>query len=205
MQVVNSGNDWGIGLMHATNALVEHSQVHSPAGADRLQDAIKDVYGDSVGTTIETTNIWGADSGIKVGQGTIADNYVHGLEADPGDHINGIVSYVGSAAGLTIRHNTVFNSIGQTDCIGILESFGRQYNVTVTGNLLSGAGYTIYGGANAGRWTPSNIVITGNRIARTYYPNGGSYGPAADVAAGVNGNVWSGNVWDDTGALVNVS
>jgi hypothetical protein len=206
VQVVNSGNDWGIGLMHAANALIEHSQVYSPAGADRLQVAIKDIYGDSTGTAIQTTNIWDTDTAIQVSAGTIAGNYVHDLEADPGDHVNGIVSDAGVAAGLTINHNTVFNPVSQTDDIALFEDFGQQLNATVTNNLLSGGGYAVYGGANAGKWTPTNIVITGNRFARTYYPNGGSYGPAAAVAtSGQNGNTWTGNIWDNTGAPVTVS
>jgi hypothetical protein len=206
VQVTNSGNDWGIGLMHAANAHIEHTQVYSPPGHDRLQVAVKDIYGDSTSTVIETTNIWNTDTAIQVSAGTVTANYVHDLTADPGDHVNGIVSDAGDPAGLTITGNTVFNPISQTDDIALFEDFGQQMNATITGNLLSGGGYEIYGGANAGKWTPANIVITGNRFARTYYPNGGSYGPAAAVATtGTNGNTWSGNIWDNTGAPVTVS
>ena len=206
VQVVDSGNGWGIGLMHASGTLIEHSQVYSPPGADRLQMAIKDVYGDSAGTTIETSNVWDTDTAIMISAGTVAGNYVHGLEADPGDHVNGIVSDAGVAAGLTITGNTVFNPVSQTDDIALFEDFGQQLNATITGNLLSGGGYEVYGGANPGKWTPTGITITGNRFARTYYPNGGSYGPAAAVATtGQNGNTWTGNIWDNTGAPVNVS
>jgi hypothetical protein len=206
VQVTNSGNDWGIGLMHAANALIEHTQVSSPAGHDRLQVAVKDIYGDSVNTTIETTNIFNTDTAIQVSAGTVTGNYVHDLTADPGDHVNGIVSDAGDPHGLTITGNTVLNPISQTDDIALFEDFGQQLDATITGNLLSGGGYEIYGGANAGKWTPVNIVITGNRFARTYYPNGGSYGPAAAVAtSGTNGNTWTGNIWDNTGAPVTVS
>jgi hypothetical protein len=206
VQVTNSGNDWGIGLMHAARTLIEHTQVSSPPGADRLQVAIKDIYGDSTGTTIESANIFSTDTAIQVSAGLVTGNYVHDLKADPGDHVNGIVSDAGVAAGLTITGNTVFNPVSQTDDIALFEDFGQQFNATITGNLLSGGGYEIYGGANAGKWTPANITITGNRFATTYYPNGGSYGPAAAVATtGHNGNTWSGNIWDATGAPVNVS
>jgi hypothetical protein len=204
VQVVNSGNDWGIGLIHARNTLIEHTQVYSPAGADRLQVAVKDIYGDTAGTTITTTSIWNTDTAIQLSAGTVTGNYVHDLKMDAGDHVNGIVSDAGVAAGLAITGNTVFNPIAQTDDIALFEDFGQQLNATVTGNLLSGGGYEIYGGANTGKWTPAGIVITGNRFAATYYPNGGSYGPAAAVAtSGTNGNTWSGNTWDATGAPVN--
>ena len=200
--VINSGNGWGIGLMHSVDATIEHSEVYSPPGADRLQVAIKDVYGDATGTNIRTTNIWDADTGIQLSQGHVANNYIHNMEADPGDHVNGIVSDAGVAAGLIIAHNTVFTPTGQTDAIGLFEDFGPQMDVTITHNLLSGGGYTIYGGANSGGATPSNIVITGNRFATTYFPDGGFYGPAAAVDTGVNGDVWSGNIWDSTGSTV---
>ena len=36
--------------------------------------------------------------------------------------------------------------------------------------------------------------ITGNRFSAMYYPNGGTYGPAAHVWSG---DVWSGNTWAD--------
>jgi hypothetical protein len=204
VKVVETGHSMGISLRKTSNVTIEDSDIYSPyaSGPNRLQVAIKDVYGDSTGTVVDANNIWHTSTAIQLSEGTIENNYVHDLAYNTGDHVNGIVSDAGVAAGLTIKHNTVFNSVGQTDCIGILESFGEQFNVLVADNLLSGAGYTIYGGANAGRWIPSNIVITNNRIARTYYPNGGYYGPAADVAAGVNGNVWSGNIWDATGAPV---
>ena len=55
----------------------------------------------------------------------------------------------------------------------------------------------MYGGANPGRWTPHNIVITNNRFSPMYYPHSGSYGPTASVANGP-GDIWSGNIWDMT-------
>jgi hypothetical protein len=199
--VTNSGNGWGIGLMHSANATIEHSSVSSPAGADRLQVAVKDIYGDATGTNIQTTNIWNTDTAIQLSAGTVANNYIHNLEADAGDHVNGIVSDAGVAAGLTVTHNTVFNPISQTDCIALFEDFGPQMNATVTNNLLSGGGYEVYGGANSGGATPTHITITGNRFATTYYPAGGSYGPAAAVST-TGTDTWSGNTWDATGATV---
>ena len=66
-------------------------------------------------------------------------------------------------------------------------------------NLLAGGGYTIYGGANPGGAPTSRISITGNRISRMYFPKGGYYGPLAAWDGSGSGNVWQGNVWDDTG------
>ena len=59
---------------------------------------------------------------------------------------------------------------------------------------MAGGGWTVY--CNAGPDVP-NETVTGNRIARTYYPQGGYYGPFAGCDAA---DVFTGNVWDDTGA-----
>jgi hypothetical protein len=207
VEVVQTGQSFGISLRHTSNVTIEDSDIYSPYafGPNRLQVAIKDVYGDSTGTTVESDNIRHTSTGIQLSEGTVKDNYVHDLACMAGDHVNGIVSDAGVAGGLTITHNTVFNPAGQTDAIALFEDFGAQFDVRITDNLLAGGGYTIYGGANADRWTPSNIVITGNRFARTYYLKGGFYGPAAAVAtSGQNGDIWSGNVWDGTGRPINL-
>jgi hypothetical protein len=209
VEVVETGHSIGISLRHTQNVVIENSEIYSPyaSGPNRLQVAIKDVYGDSTGTTVEDNNIWHVATGIQLSEGTIENNYIHDLAYTSGDHVNGITSDAGDAgdaSGLAIVHNTVFNPQGQTDAISLFEDFGTQFDCLISDNLLAGGGYTVYGGANPGKWTPFNIVITNNRFARTYYPNGGYYGPAAYVDAGVAGDVWSGNVWDNTLKPVNL-
>ena len=201
-----SGQGFGISLRHTSNVTIENTSVYSPdaSGPGRLQVAIKDIYADSSGTVLDADNIWHASTGIQISEGTIKNSYVHDLAHTGADHVNGIASDAGDHAGLTITHNTILNPVDQTDAIALFEDFGQQFDATVTGNLLAGGGYTIYGGANAGKWTPANITITGNRFATIYYPRGGYFGPAANVSTGTNGNTWSGNTWDSTGQPVNM-
>ena len=198
VEVVKTGNNPGISLRHTSNVTIENSSIFSPynTGPNRLQVAIKDIFGDSTGTTINANNIWNTSTAVQISEGTVENNYVHNLGFYTGDHVDGIASHAGQAA-LTIVHNTVFNPVNQTCAIGLFEDFGSQFNVTITGNLLAGGGYTVYGGANPGRWTPHNIVITNNRFSPMYYPHSGSYGPTASVANGP-GDIWSGNIWDMT-------
>jgi len=200
-----SGQGWGISLRHTHNVTIENSDVYSPdaSGPGRLQVGIKDIYVDSTGTVLDADNVWHASTGIQISEGTIENSYVHDLAYTGADHINGIASDAGDPAGLTITHNTVFNPDGQTDAIALFEDFGQQYDATISDNLLAGGCYTIYGGANAGRWIPANITITGNRIANLYYPRGGYYGPATAVSTGTNGDTWTGNIWDKTLKPVN--
>jgi hypothetical protein len=74
-------------------------------------------------------------------------------------------------------------------------------NVVIDNNLVAGGGWTIYCGTDSGG-VASNETFTNNRFARTYYANSGGYGPSADCAGVVTN---TGNVWDDTGALIDGS
>jgi hypothetical protein len=207
LQVTTGGNIWAVGLSHADGTLIEHCSISSPAasGALRLQAGIKDIYGDTTGTVIKDDNIWHAEGGIALSAGLIEGNYIHDFAYQAGDHTDGIISNAGSAAGLTITGNTILNALTQTDDIALFQNFGPQMNASITGNLLAGGGYSIYGGGSSlpGATTPADITITGNRFSPLYYPTGGYYGTSAYTAAGVNGNTWTGNTWDNTGATVN--
>lgn len=203
VRITVSGDTFGVSLRHTSDVTIENSDISSPsADAGRLLVGIKDVYGDSVGTRILRDNIWHAETGIQVGEGLIEDNYIHATGYQAGDHTNGITVNGGSTP-LTILHNTVFVDRGQTDAIGLFEDFGTEANKVITGNLLAGGGYTIYGGQ--GKDGPAtNIRITGNRISTLYYANGGYYGYLADFDPTATGNVWSGNIWDRSGQPVSV-
>jgi hypothetical protein len=194
-----SGESFGIALRHTANVTIEDTDITSPsAGAGRLLVGIKDIYGDSTGLQVLRTDISHTGTGIQVESGLLQDNYIHDMGYKPGDHINGTTSNGGTAL-LTIRHNTVFNQIDQTDAISLFQDFGPQANRVIDNNLLAGGGYTLYAGANAGRESgATNIHVTNNRFAKTFYPNGGSYGPLAAYVSG-QGNTFTGNVWDDTG------
>ena len=159
---------------------------------------------DSVPVTVTRVNVHHCATGIQQDRGTISDSYLWDLvvAGDLGTHVNGITSNAGSgSAGLTIRHNTIFNPLDQTDAVSLFQDFGVQQDVTITNNLLAGGGYTIYGG-EGGKGATRNIRITNNRIATIYFPAGGYWGWLAHFTAGDPGNLASGNVWDSTGAPV---
>ncbi len=194
------GDSWGIGLQHTVNATIQDSRIGPPDNAERLGVAIKDVYGDASGTRVIGNEILNISTGIQTHEGLIEDNYIHRMALLSGDHVNGTTSN-GSQTQLTIRHNTIFNQHGQTDAISLFQDFGVEANRLITNNLLAGGGYTIYGGAG-GKGATSNIQITDNRIARLYFRTGGSYGPVTAFDPDGRGNVWSNNVWDDTGLQI---
>jgi hypothetical protein len=194
-----------INLKHTTGSTVDQVTITTPpgtTGADRLQVGIKDVYGDNHDTTITRSDISGWCNGIQTHEGVIRDNYVHDPIYGPGDHTNAFTSNE-SQTPLLIQHNTMFNSEYQTDAISLFQDFGIQAYATVDNNLLAGGGYTVYAGGG-GYGISHDIRFTNNRFARIYFPNSGSYGPVTAWDDGGTNNVWSGNVWDDTGLPVSV-
>lgn len=200
VRVLNNGEDWGIGLMKGVkNTTISDSEI-IPSGS-RLLVGIKDVYGSARGTKIQRNEIVRTTTGVQTHEGLIEGNYIHDMAFKTGDHLNGTTSN-GSTVPLTIRHNTIFNQFGQTDAISLFQDFGLEANRVIDNNLLAGGGYTIYGGQNAGAPTAYNIKITDNRISRMFFPKGGSYGPIAAFNSRAPGNIWSGNVWDDSGAAI---
>lgn len=199
VKIVASGqNSIGIGLQNADDVTVEDSTIEGTnTGSGRLMDGIKDIYGNVTGTRILDNNILQSSTGVQIYQGLIQGNYIHHLGMVSTDHVNGLTTN-GDTQPLVIRHNTIFNSYGQTDTIGLFQDFGVVANVTIDDNLLAGGGYTIYGGQGS-KGQPSHIVITGNRISTKFFHLGGQWGPAAYFSTRAAGDVWAGNVWDGTG------
>ena len=199
--IVNTGDDFGVSIRHSRGVTVRDCNISSPyANSRRLMVGVKDVYGDATGIKVIGNNIWHTATGVQIGAGVIANNYIHSMGFKSGDHVNGI-TVNGSTTPLTIRHNTVFVNLDQTDAISLFEDFGVEANKLIKDNLVAGGGYSIYGGAKSGGPQSHNIRIIGNRFSRKYYSNGGQFGPAAYFDSG-RGNVWARNIWDGTKAVV---
>jgi len=206
--ISNSGDDTsgdGINLSgNPSNVTIEHVTISSPGGANGngIFAGIKDINGEAMGTRVLDNNIADASTGVQLYIGLLEGNYIHDITpSDPASHLNGTTSN-GSTTPLTIEHNTVFNPNGQTDAISLFEDFGVEANVLITGNLVAGGGYTLYGGQNAGGPRAYNIRITDNRFSTIYYAQSGFFGYVTAFDPSAPGNVWSGNIWDTTGQPV---
>ncbi len=193
-RILVGGESWGVGLQHATNAVISNNEIGIAGGSPRLMTGVKDIYGDSNGTQVLHNNIVNTGTGVQVFGGVIADNYIHDMGYVSGDHTNGTTSN-GSTTMLTIRHNTVFNQIDQTDAISLFQDFGVEGNRLITDNLIAGGDYAIYGGAGS-MGKSFNIQITNNRISKMYFAQGGYYGAIAEFDSSGSGNAASGNYWD---------
>ncbi len=199
--------DFGISLRNTTNAVVKNNIVKGTnATTGRIGAGIKDIFGDDINPKILANNIYYTSTGVQGDTGLIQDNYIHDMGFQNGDHLNGQTDNGGDGP-LTINHNTILNSFGQTDAISLFQDFGGNNNKTITNNFLAGGGYTIYAGGPNGCANPapgkykcdpsSNIVITGNQISTMYFPQGGGYGPLANFYDQGKGNVWANNTWAD--------
>ncbi|MCW2912019.1 MAG: hypothetical protein JWN52_87 [Actinomycetia bacterium] len=152
--------------------------------------------------TVRRSYIHTVSDGIGTDQGLIEDSVILGPKEFPKDHIAAIASNDGPAPGMTlvIRHNVLFNPLGQTSAVSIYQDFGRAHDVTLDNNLMAGGGYTLYAGK--GKYGQStNIKITRNAFSNRYFKNSGAFGPVVSFEPGP-GNVWSGNVWAESGKPV---
>jgi hypothetical protein len=110
-------------------------------------------------------------------------------------HFDGFQSDGGSD--IVLRHNTIRNPCSQTSAILMSSNTDPIGNIRIVHNLLAGGGYTLYCGGDTRSDRITNEVVTGNRIARTYWRKGGYYGPVAYCGNGY-ADRWGHNVWDST-------
>lgn len=138
-----------------------------------------DVSGAGDGITF-TANCW------------VYDSYVHDLYTDAGTHNDGMNAY--SGLGMRAIHNTILNSHDQTSCItvGSPSPGGPATEIDCSNNLFAGGGYAVYGGMGGG----TGISVRNNTFDRRFFSTCGFFGPVA-FWENTNGNVWSGNTYDD--------
>jgi hypothetical protein len=199
---VVTGGSFAISLRHTSGVTIKNSTISGTnASTGRAGVGISDIYGDSTGMTVAGNNIYYFKTAIGINTGSITRNYVHNPGYANGDHTNGVFD-TGSTQPLSIIGNTILNSFDQTDAISLDASTPGSAiaNKTVEDNLLGGGGYTIYGGNTLGN-TSSHMLIENNRFSQAYSAKGGHWGPVAYFNTSGT-NVWSGNVWDSTGAII---
>jgi hypothetical protein len=102
---------------------------------------------------------------------------------------------------ITLHHNTVRNPCDQTSAILISSNTEPISNIRITDNLLAGGGYSLYCAGDDDPSRVTNETVTGNRFARTWFPRGGYYGPAAYCGSGF-ADEYADNTWDNGGGAV---
>jgi hypothetical protein len=160
--------------------------------------------------TLTRVNLYNSGHGVAVKSNvTIQDSYIHGLGGNTQAHKDGI--YSGDGSHVVIRHNNVECNDGSaggcTSAIGLLTDFGDITYYTIDNNLLNTNGsFCFYGNGGPQKgYTSNHITFTNNHFGRKDNTKCGYYGAVTYFDSNAAGNVWSGNVWDDTGAGVPAS
>ena len=157
--------------------------------------------------TLLRVNLFNSGHGASVKDNVvIQDSYIHGLGANSDAHKDGI--YAGDGSNVVVRHNNITcndgSRAGCTSAIGLLDDFSPITYWTIDHNLLNTNGsFCFYGsGGPQKNFRNSHIVFTNNHFGRTINAKCGYYGPVTYFESDAPGNVWSGNVWADTGQPV---
>jgi hypothetical protein len=136
---------------------------------------------------------------------TIQDSWIHDLIEVPGSHNDGI--QITSGSNIRLLRNHVTNGNTQTSALKVGADQGDISNVTIDGNWIGGGGYALYLGCGTSPtwctqkgwpYTVGSATVRNNRWLRSPKSPGG---PVLRGEVTVM-PVWSGNVWDDTGAAV---
>jgi hypothetical protein len=144
-----------------TGAVVQNCEIN---GTGVSTSGSIGIYGSG---TFTGNNIYNVERGVAVAKGSsgavIENNYIHNLLASGSPGYDGI-EIDGGVSNVTISHNTVVNSHGQTSAIMIDNYFGAISNVSVDNNLLGGGGYTIYDYARFNSSPVTGVSITNNHL-----------------------------------------
>jgi hypothetical protein len=156
--------------------------------------------------TLTRVNIFNMGGGASAGTNvTIQDSWIHGQGNATESHKGGI--YSGGGTNSVYRHNNVEcddGALGCTDAIGFLSDFGDSTYYVVDDNLMNTTGAAcFYGsGSTAKPYAPNHLTVSNNHFGRKYHDTCGLYAPVSFFDVNAVGNVWTNNVWDDTGLPV---
>jgi len=170
------------------------------------------IYGTNL--TAQRVNVHGGKANLQcMGNCSVRDSFFHDPYLVGANHYDVIGS--NGVDGMVLDHNTLQCKFagraagatgGCTADLGFFGDFGPIKNVTVNNNLFMAsedAGYCVDTNAyKPGKAYPTgqNLIWTNNTFQRGSNGRCGNYGPTDEWQSG-NGNVWSGNKWDDGTAL----
>lgn len=158
--------------------------------------------------TMRRVEVIGARQSVSCNQNCdIQDSWLHAQYMAPGSdwHGDGFTSNGGHD--MLVRHNTLAcdsssDNGGCSSAMALFADFDPLTRITVDANYFAaGPGaYCLYGGYDPQKPygdESTHIVITNNVFARGDNRKCASFGPVTAIARGGEGNVFSGNVWDD--------
>ncbi|WP_138180414.1 fascin domain-containing protein [Nakamurella multipartita] len=133
---------------------------------------------------------------------TISNSYVFSNRTGSSGAHRGAVGTNGGNNNQIINNVLMCEGVGCSAAIPMYGDFMPVTGLLVQHNLLATTGsYCAYGGSVDSKPYPngSNIRFIDNHFSTRYFPTCGRYGPITGFDNGVRGNVWTGNVWHETG------
>lgn len=202
---ITSTNWWGVNLRPGFKGLrVLHTTITALPGKGPDNGGVNYAVSNMGESSVEVgwcdVSVFG--NALSMGQGNLHDNYVHDIVAfrnlgGEWQHTDAVISGGGNKGRLTVRHNTLLNSVpvdkGASAALGLFADTGVVSNVVVDDNWLAGGAYALYGGGPGA----TGIQVTDNVFSTQYHPHSGLYGAVAAWNAGGAGNVWRGNRMSD--------
>lgn len=212
-------------VVRAANVTIENSKVHgridtSDSGAapntmiKRVEiigpyNGAKDSGSPAVGYTGFTcdgcvVHGWGKGFGlvkdVTIKNSWVYDIVVYGDPANGGSHNEAILSLGGTNLTVTNNRLDAGDAPNVSASLALYSQMAAFNNVLVQGNLFDGGGYCVYAGLG-GSYGASNTRFVDNTFGDKYDKKCGGYGPAIAYSTG-NGNQWTGNVLESSGAVV---
>ena len=183
--VLVQNNDFWVVANYGHNLRLESSTL---IGGPDTQAAVGDLNGGSF--TGRALDVSGSADGLRMGShSSLRDSFVHDLAIRDDLH-NDAVELVG-AREVSLVGNTILNENGQTSALSLGNyPAGQSAHVLISGNLLAGGGYAVYGGEPV-----QGVEFSDNRFSTRFFPRSGRFGVSAYWAE--RGNRWSDNRWMD--------
>jgi hypothetical protein len=202
----SSWNDgWNVRVYGSTNILFEYCTIE-PLNSQAVPVVLANAYQYGIdiraasSVTARYCNIWGFGNAFQIEQSSeslpvvVEGCYIHDAADQAGAtfHHDGFLSNNGGPQFVVLNGNTIISG-GNTNAVA-LQSVGAPYdNITITGNLFGGFGYTVNIGDDEGP-NCTNITFTDNVFTTASpLPN---FGPYKNTWPGqASGSTWRRNRW----------
>jgi hypothetical protein len=168
-------------------------------GRDKIERAIQGVDG----VIVRNCDIHNTGNGLEVGTNIVmTESYVHDIYTPAGLdwHADGVQAG-DSASNITIDHNVILLTTGETGAINIVSNggSGKFRDILIEHNLMAGGGYTVYAGSSAAN--TSNFKVVDNQFSTRYFPKAGRWNIWYPTY--LSGVTISGNTINETGKPAN--
>lgn len=183
------------------NVVIEHIEIVGDTSV--LVDTAKTVYAECP-FTLRDSRIYDVGNGVRITNGArVVGNYILNNHFVPGsDSHRGGVALNGGHDNEIVGNTIACEGTGCSGALVMYGDFAPVSDILIEENLLNTTGsYCTYGGSLDSKEYPdaTNVRYIDNHFGREYFDTCGRYGPKAGWDGSNEGNVWSGNVWHDTG------